>query len=163
MTKKGVITTSCKACGHNGTISSQDKLNTYIVKYPPAQKVTAAVATGPSLQPKSESTFLVIDQSDLKNFLSTEKRDKKKKDGKGNENGSPKNGSENENGDEKCDDGNDDDVDWGEDTDEQAVQKRMEELSVGAKGLMHTNELEKSSEERLQIFFDYVQVSYSTS
>lgn len=35
----------------------------------------------------------------------------------------------------------------------------MEELSVGAKGLMHTNELEKSSEERLQIFFDFIQVS----
>ena len=43
------------------------------------------------------------------------------------------------------------------------LQKRMEELSVGAKGLMHTNELEKSSQERLQIFFDYVQVSYSIS
>lgn len=96
----------------------------------------------------------------MKYFLLSEKRDKKKKDGKGNENGSPKNGSENENGDDKNDDGDDDDVDWGEDTDEQAVQKRMEELSVGAKGLMHTNELEKSQEDRLQIFFDFVQVIF---
>lgn len=52
MNKKGVITTSCKACGFAGTISSQDKLNTYIVKYPPVQKVAAA---GHPLQPKSES------------------------------------------------------------------------------------------------------------
>ena len=33
--KKSIITTSCKACGYAGTISSQDKLSTYILKYPP--------------------------------------------------------------------------------------------------------------------------------
>lgn len=32
----------------------------------------------------------------------------------------------------------------------------MEQLSLGAKGLMHNNDLEKSAAERLQIFLDFV-------
>ena len=32
----------------------------------------------------------------------------------------------------------------------------MEELSVGAKGLMHTDDLDKNSSERLDIFLDFV-------
>lgn len=80
----------------------------------------------------------------------TEKKDKKKK--KEEKNGETM-GSD-ENGEERDED--QDDGDWCEDTDADAVARRMEELSLGAKGLMHNNDLEKSASERLQIFLDFV-------
>jgi translation initiation factor 5 len=82
----------------------------------------------------------------------SEKKDRKKKKGDEEKNGDA-NGSD-ENGDEPDDDHDDDD--WCEDTDADAVARRMEELSMGAKGLMHTNDLEKSASDRLQIFLDFV-------
>lgn len=51
----------------------------------------------------------------------------------------------------------DEDVDWGEDTNEDAVRKRMDELSAGAKSLMLNDDLEKSQEARLQIFYEFVE------
>lgn len=141
LAKKGIITTSCKACGFQGTIPSNDKLTTYILKYPPNQKSTP---TGPSLHPGKKS------KRKLKEAAG--------KDGKaknGNENGqSPQNESD-ENADGFGDE-NGDDNDWCEDTDADAVAKRMDQLSSGAKGLMLNDDLEKTSEERLQIFFEFV-------
>lgn len=48
------------------------------------------------------------------------------------------------------------DTDWGEDTSPEAVKKRMSELTATAKGLMLNDDLEKSQDERLEIFHDYV-------
>lgn len=53
-------------------------------------------------------------------------------------------------------DGDDDDEDWGEDTNEDAVRKRMDQLSAGAKSLMLNDDLEKSQDDRLQMFYNYV-------
>lgn len=50
-----------------------------------------------------------------------------------------------------------DDDDWGEDTNEAAVRKRMDQLSAGAKSLMLNDDLEKSQDERLNIFFEFVE------
>lgn len=50
-----------------------------------------------------------------------------------------------------------DDEDWGEDTNEDAVRKRMDELSAGAKSLMLNDDLEKTQEERMQIFYEFVE------
>lgn len=52
----------------------------------------------------------------------------------------------------------DDDDDWGEDFSEDAVKQRMEELSDAAKGLAMTDDLEKSPQERLDMFFQFVKV-----
>jgi translation initiation factor 5 len=57
---------------------------------------------------------------------------------------------------------NDDDDDWGEDTNEDAVRKRMDQLSAGAKSLMLNDDLEKSQDERLQIFFEFVEKQSKT-
>lgn len=57
---------------------------------------------------------------------------------------------------------NDDDDDWGEDTNEDAVRKRMDELSAGAKSLMLNDDLEKSQEERLALFFEFLSKQAST-
>jgi len=50
-----------------------------------------------------------------------------------------------------------DDDDWGEDTNEDAVRKRMDQLSAGAKSLMLNDDLEKSPNERMQILLKFVE------
>ena len=62
------------------------------------------------------------------------------------------------NGDHANGDG-DDGADWGEDTSEEAVKKRMEGLGEGVKTLTFNNDLDKSIEERFNIFFNFVKVS----
>ena len=47
---------------------------------------------------------------------------------------------------------------WSTDTSAEAVRKRMSKLGVGVKGLTHNEDLEKSTEERFQIFFQFVKV-----
>lgn len=50
------------------------------------------------------------------------------------------------------------DDDWGEDFSEEAVKKRMEELSDAAKQMAFTDDLEKTQEERLNMFYKFVEV-----
>lgn len=51
-----------------------------------------------------------------------------------------------------------DDDDWGEDTSDAAVQARKEGLSSAAKNLTISDDLEKSQQERIDIFYSFVQV-----
>ncbi|CAG2108457.1 unnamed protein product [Medioppia subpectinata] len=133
--KKGTINSQCKACGHSCMLSIADKLATYILKYPPNQ----VVVSGASVQSGKKSK--------------RKTKDGGKKNGDSNDRNSPQHESD------EFNDGlnGDDDEDWCEDTDADAVARRMEELSVSAKGLMHNDDLEKPFEERLKIFFDFVQ------
>ena len=50
------------------------------------------------------------------------------------------------------------DDDWSTDTSADAVAQRMSKLGVGVKGLTHNQDLEKSTDERFQIFFKFVKV-----
>merc|ERR1712235_218798 len=50
----------------------------------------------------------------------------------------------------------DDEADWGEDVSEEAVRQRMEALSGGLGGLVIDNDLEKSEEDRINIFYKFV-------
>ena len=52
-----------------------------------------------------------------------------------------------------------DEVDWGEDTSEAAVQKRMGELSSAAKNMTISDDVEKSQLQRVDLFYAYVKVS----
>ena len=52
-----------------------------------------------------------------------------------------------------------DEVDWGEDISEEAVQKRLEEISGAARSMTLSDDLEKTESERVNIFFEYVKVS----
>ncbi|RWS07574.1 eukaryotic translation initiation factor 5-like protein [Dinothrombium tinctorium] len=137
--KKGIITTSCKACGHSGPLNNRDKLTTYILKYPP----TPVPNVGSSLTAGKKSR----------------RKAKEEKGGKKQQNGDAGNGTVHGDSEEDTVDGaveERDDEDWCEDTSKDAVAKRMENLSAGAKGLMLNDDLEKSPEDRLQMFFDYV-------
>lgn len=53
---------------------------------------------------------------------------------------------------------NDEDIDWGEDTSEEAQQKRMKELSSAVASLAVTADLEKTPQERADLFFEFVKV-----
>ena len=48
---------------------------------------------------------------------------------------------------------------WSVDTSEEAVKSRMEKLTDGASALALTNDVEKTSSERLDIFYKFVEVS----
>lgn len=81
----------------------------------------------------------------------TERRKKDKKEKKEEKNGS------NENVDDDW--GDDDDTEWIEDTSEEAIAKRaQEQLTSGISGLVIDRDMEKPEEERINIFFKFVQV-----
>merc|ERR1712168_251705 len=125
--KKNMIGASCKACGHMYVMDMRHKLSTFIVKNPPEKEIDAQGSS-------------VTDRKDRK---------KEKKDKNGKKDGS----DDNANGD---DDYDDDDADWGEDVSEEAVRQRMEALSGGLGGLVIDNDLEKSEEDRINIFYKFV-------
>ena len=51
------------------------------------------------------------------------------------------------------------DDDWSVDTSEEAVQKRMGNLTSGVKGLALTDDTEKTQEERFNLFYSFVKVT----
>ena len=55
-------------------------------------------------------------------------------------------------------DGDDDDEDWAEETTEEAQRRRMEEISEHAKNLTLSEDLEKTLEEMVNIFYNFVKV-----
>lgn len=54
-----------------------------------------------------------------------------------------------------------DDIDWGEDTSEEARKQRMLELTSAACNLAVSADLEKTPQERADLFFQFVKVSCS--
>ncbi|XP_051511944.1 eukaryotic translation initiation factor 5-like [Myxocyprinus asiaticus] len=127
--KKQTIGNSCKACGYQGMLDTRHKLCTFILKNPP------------------------------ENDSGSVKKEKEKKNRKKDkENGSSGGEAGNHNDIDAPDavDGDDDDEDWAEETTEEAQRRRMEEISEHAKGLTLTEDLEKSLEERVNIFYSFV-------
>jgi translation initiation factor 5 len=139
--KKETISQSCKACGYHGLIKVQHKVNTFILKNPPN--------VNPALQGAS---------------LTEGKRSKvrsKKNDGSDN-NTSTTNGNNSKDSDEfetskvSVNDDDDDDGQWTADVSEEAMRARMQDLTVGAKNITVSEDLEKTEKERMDIFYEYV-------
>ncbi len=59
-------------------------------------------------------------------------------------------------------DGEEDDDDWAEETTEEAQRRRMEEISDHAKNLTLSEDLEKTLEERVNLFYNFVKVNNVT-
>lgn len=138
--RKERIGQMCKACGYNGFINMQHRLITFICKNPPNES-----ATTPSKKDKKAS-----------------RKDKQK----GHQNGetSPthtsteiqlsESGVENPDFNKKPVAAADDD--WSVDTSDEAVQKRMGNLTSGVKGLALSEDSEKPEEERFNLFYSFV-------
>jgi len=140
--RKGTITTKCKACGYLGNLNTKEKLTVYILKNPP----NAPVTTGASVCSAKKSKRKMKEEM------------KKQTNGDNNGDHSPQGDSDELNeqdNDNEMNGDNEDDEDWCEDTDADAVAKRMEELSLGAKVLTLNTDLEKTQEERFEMFFEY--------
>lgn len=137
--KKGVINTKCMACGYSGQLDSTHKLTTFILKNPPGQDLSKAASSQASKKGKKKG-----------------KDEKSGKQQNGDDSGthSPQHDSDQENGSPDADFVNE--HDWCVDTDADAVAKRMESLSTGAKGLMLNDDLEKTAQERLDLFYEFV-------
>jgi len=131
--KKGILTASCRACGHTFQLDMRHKLTTYMLKNPPGTKLND---TGTSLTERKEK----------KSKLRSEKNDSPN--GGDNGNTSPMNGSNEE---------DDDDDNWTVDTSEDAIKARqVEGLSQGIKALAIDDDIEKTEGERLDIFEKFV-------
>jgi translation initiation factor 5 len=89
------------------------------------------------------------------------KKEKKGKDREKRKDGSRK---KDQDSDEQPDNDNDDDSeDWCDDTDADAVAKRQNMLTAGVNRLMANDDLEKSAEDRLQLFYEYFTNMYEQS
>lgn len=134
LSKKQIITQRCQACGHQGNIDMRHKLTTFILKNPPEQDPSASTTT-PSKK---------------------DRKSKKSKGGKENGDASP----EADGGGDKVEIppalNDEDDVDWGEDTSDAAVQQRMEELTSAAKVMTMSEDIEKTQQERVDLFYNFI-------
>jgi len=129
--KKNMIGASCKACGHIYTLDMRHKLTTFIVKNPPEKDIDAQ---GSSQTEKKDR-----------------KKDKEKKKDEGKK-GSDDNAEEDDWGDEG-------ETEWVTDVSEEAIAKRaQEQLTSGISGLVIDSDMDKTEEERVNIFFKFVQV-----
>uniref|UniRef100_T1IQQ0 Eukaryotic translation initiation factor 5 n=1 Tax=Strigamia maritima TaxID=126957 RepID=T1IQQ0_STRMM len=140
--KKQTITQHCIACGYQGPIDMRHKLTTFIVKNPPAK--FTYVGQNPNVVGASITTPKDKDKEKHKSKRKT------KEDSKDADNSPPPETETVRN--------EDDDDDWAVDTSEDAVAKRMEALTDGAKVITLNDDLEKTQQERLDIFYNFVKV-----
>ncbi|KAM3176387.1 hypothetical protein ACTXT7_006597 [Hymenolepis weldensis] len=126
--RAATVTTTCAACGHRDQLDPRHRLTQFIIKNPPEEDGTTS--------------------------------DKKTK-----KSGATNGGSEQANGDVDDQNGtgnsqspsdDDEDVDWGEDTTEEAQKQRYAELSDMVKYLTVSADVDKPDNERADIFFKLI-------
>lgn len=137
--KKGTIKSSCAACGHSFMIDMRHKLTTYIIKNPPGQELNAH---GTSLTKRQAKK--------------SERRKAAAENGNDEDEDDANNGTMNNSARDDDWGNDDDDEDWGEDVSEEAVKKRMKDLTSGVANLAMNDDLEKTETERIDLFHDFV-------
>uniref|UniRef100_A0A0B7BCW0 Eukaryotic translation initiation factor 5 n=1 Tax=Arion vulgaris TaxID=1028688 RepID=A0A0B7BCW0_9EUPU len=157
-TKRGTIHQRCTACGYDCLVDMGHKLTTFILKNPPDQDPAAVTA--------------ILNKGKRSKKEKGKKEDEKEKDHTSSES-TPTSGQDkmavlresgnmmtllpsNTGGGDGG--GDDDDDDWGDDCTEEAVNKRIGELTDAARGLAFTDDLEKSADERLNVVYEMIKI-----
>ncbi|VDO03696.1 unnamed protein product [Rodentolepis nana] len=125
--KAAIVTTTCAACGHRDQLDPRHRLTQFIIKNPPEDSGTTSDKKG--------------------------KKSAAKNGGNGQANGDAD--EQNGTGDSQSP-SDDDDVDWGEDTTEEAQKQRYAELSDMVKYLTVSADVDKPDSERADIFFKLI-------
>lgn len=142
--KKGMILQRCIACGHQCNIDMRHKLTTFILKNPPDQDPAAAGTTPAKKDKKSKGKR----GSSKKDSVNGDTSPKTSTSGGNDKAGHPTSVST------SYDD--EDDVDWGEDVSEEAIKQRQDELSDAALKLAVSDDLERTEQERIDLFYQFV-------
>ncbi|XP_046558047.1 eukaryotic translation initiation factor 5-like [Haliotis rubra] len=146
--KKQTISQRCIACGYTGNIPLTHKVTTYILKNPPDMEVSTTPQKGGKKKEKRSK----------KGAVNGDKEDDR---------ASPEANAQEQMAAQRASGGvidappeetrEIDDDDWGEETSAEAIKQRMQELTDAAKGLAFTEDLEKTSEERVDILYKYIE------
>ncbi|XP_053972451.1 eukaryotic translation initiation factor 5 [Hylaeus volcanicus] len=147
--KKGTISQGCKACGYHGLLESNHKLNTYILKNPPS--------LNPAVQGSSLTEGKRGKRSKRANGDTTTTTTAT---ANGDRSGSPENDTSTTDivveAPEKVANEEADDVNWAVDVSEEAVRARLQDLTDGAKGMTINDDLDKTENERMDMFYKLV-------
>ncbi|XP_050344144.1 eukaryotic translation initiation factor 5 [Nymphalis io] len=149
-TKRNTISQGCKACGYHGPLEFNHKLNTFILKNPPAadpsmqgssltegNRGKRSKRSGPAANGNHDG-----DNHDAKNegevpVAPTVPNPKSKKKSKAVED-------------------DDDDCNWTVDVSEEAVRARMQDLTEGAKSMTLSEDSEKNEKQRMDLFYSFL-------
>lgn len=147
--KKGTISQGCKACGYHGLLESNHKLNTYILKNPPS--------LNPAVQGSSLTEGKRGKRSKRANGETTTTTTAT---ANGDRSGSPENDTSTTDivveAPQKMANEETDDVNWAVDVSEEAVRARLQDLTDGAKGMTINDDLDKTENERMDMFYKLV-------
>lgn len=146
-TKKGTISQGCKACGWHGPLGVAHKLNTFIIKNPP------------NTNPATQGSSLTEGKRSKRSKKAGENGDNSNADG---DNASGDNESFGVHGKSVVEE-DEDDTTWSADVSEEAVRARMQDLTLGAKTMTLSDDIEKTEKERMDIFYEFVKKHRDTN
>lgn len=148
--KQQTIKARCAACGHISNIDMRHKLTTFILKNPPDMDLSSTTPSKGSKKDKKDRKQKKITNGDHQE----------------NDRASPEANSQEQMAAQRAsgglvdappeNDSNEDEDDWGEDVSEEAVAKRMQELTDAAKIMAMSDDLEKTANERMNLFYAFV-------